>query len=284
MKKWLGFLALSALLLSGCSAANFQDYTALGDLRVLTIIVNPPETNPGGTVIFTPVLSDLNGKGRALSFATQACMDPGVGVGVTPACPVPDAGSQQSGTVTPAAGSSQTYTGAVATFTMTMPSATEAFAGRSAADQYNGVNYLVFYSVSVPNGGPSVSSFVRVALSTKSPQNQNPMITSIDLNDVPTTSPFAMPTVTSNFRVTSPASSAETYQVMRPDGTFYTQTEELINTWFLSDGSFDVYRTLGNSENAWSLPSPKPVGRGMVILAVTRDGRGGAAFQKIEMY
>jgi hypothetical protein len=92
-----------------------------------------------------------------------------------------------------------------------------------------------------------------------------------------------MPASASNFRVISPASSSETYQVMQNDGSFLTRTEEMLNTWFVSDGEFDFSRTTGSTENLWTPPGAKPSNRGMVILVVTRDGRGGSVFQKIEM-
>jgi hypothetical protein len=117
----------------------------------------------------------------------------------------------------------------------------------------------------------------------KSLKNGNPEITSIDLNDIPLSGVVPAPTSSANFRATSSAGSTETFQVMQRDGSFTTRTEELVNTWFVSDGTFDFIRTTGNSENSWTPPETKPAGRGMVILVVTRDGRGGAAVRKIEM-
>jgi hypothetical protein len=274
---------LAALLMS-CNQPDFPKYAVLGTLRILTVVASTPEANPGDTVTFTPVLSDVDGQGRTINYSVQACIDPGVGVGVTPQCPSPDVSSIQTGTLTIAPGASQTYTGPVSTFTLTMPAAEAIFANRSAADQYNGVAYLVFYSISTTDGS-RVDSFLRVNItsSAKTQKNQNPIITSVDLSDSPTTSIISMPTTTLDFRVTSPASSAETYQTMRNDGSFVTHTEDLITTWFISDGEFDFTRTIGNSENAWGPPQPKPANRGIVMLVVTRDERGGQTFQKIEM-
>lgn len=277
-------LAGLAAAITGCNTPDFPKYDKLGDLRILTVIASAPETNPGDVVTFTPVLSDINGQGRAINYSVQACIDPGVGIGVEPLCNNPDPTSIQSGTVTVPPGDSRTYTGPVSSFTLAMPAAETIFAGRSDREQYNGIAYLVFYSISVPDG-PSVNSFLRVFVtsSAKASKNQNPEITSIDLNDSPVTGIIAMPATASDFRVTSPAASAETFQVVQNDGSLKTRTEELINTWFISDGTLDFMRTLGNTENSWTPPDSKPSARGMIILIVTRDGRGGAAFQKIEM-
>jgi len=269
---------------SGCNQPDFPKYETLGDLRILTIIADVPEANPGDTVTFTPVLSDLKGQGRTISYTVQACIDPGVGIGISPACTDPDPASLLTGTVAIAPGAGQTYTGPVPSFSLIMPTADAIFASRRAADQYNGVAYLVFYSISVP-GGPSVDSFLRVIVSSsdKTQKNRNPVITSVDLNDSPISGLAPIPVAPSNFRVTTPPGSAETFEIIQKDGSLTTQTEELINTWFIADGTLDFSRTIGSSENSWTPPKSRPTNRGMVMLVVTRDGRGGAAFQKVEL-
>lgn len=273
-----------AVVTTQCAKDDLPKYQTLGDLRILAIVVDKPEANPGDTVTFTPVLSDLNGNGRAINYAVQACIDPGLGAGADPVCANPDTYNSKNGTVTIPPGASLTYTDVVTSFTLTMPEANTMFANRSAADQYNGVIYLVQYNISVPNG-PAVNSFLTLLVSspTKTQKNQNPSIASVDLNDIPVPASITMPTSASNFRVTFPASSTETYQVMQNDGSFLTYTEEMLDTWFVSDGSFDYSRTTGSDENLWTPPGSKPAGRGIVLLVVTRDGRGGTAFQKIEM-
>ena len=276
-------LVLGAML--GCSKDNFSKYNQLGDLRVLALIVDQPEVSPGATVNITPVLSDMNGAGRALTYSVQTCIDPGIGIGATPVCPTPDSTNVRSGTVTIPAGSSQTYTDTVASFPVTTPDNQTILATRNPADQYNGVAYLVFYTVASSDGTASVSSFVRVIVSrsNKTSKNQNPTITSINANDSPASSPLSMPTADTNFSVVSPASSVETYQTMTPSGDFKTQTETLINTWFSSDGTFDLQRNLGSTENSWSPPTSKPGSRGMVFMVITRDSHNGATYRKFEL-
>ena len=280
----LGLAFIVAVMTTNCGNDDLPKYQTLGDLRILTIIVSAPEVNPGDTVTFTPVLSDLNGNGRPINYAVRACIDPGLAYGADPVCTNPDPGSIKTGSVTIPPGTSLTYTDLVTSFTLTVPDESAMFAGRSPADQYDGVIYLVQYNVWIPNG-PAINSFLRVFVSTtaKTQKNQNPSIASVDLNGSPVPNTIPMPTSASNFRVVSPASSSETYQVMQFDGSFLTRTEEMLNTWFVSDGTFDYNRTTGTTENLWSPPGSKPAGRGVVLLVVTRDGRGGAAFQKIEM-
>jgi hypothetical protein len=280
----LGLAFVLVIMTTNCGKNDLPKYQTLGDLRMLTILADKPEANSGDQVTFTPVLSDLNGQGRTINFAVQACIDPGVATGADPTCQNPDPASIQTGTITIPAGASQTYTGPVAPFSLTLPDAATLFANRSVADQYNGVIYLVQYNISVPNG-PAINSFLRVFVSStaKTQKNQNPSIASVDLNDSSIPNTIPMPASASNFRVISPPSSSETYQIMQSDGSFLTRTEEMLNTWFVSDGEFDFSRTIGSIENLWNPPGSKPSNRGMVIIVVTRDGRGGSAFQKIEM-
>lgn len=274
-----------AALLCSCSSKDFKDYNALGDLRILTIVADQPEVSPGTTVTFTPVLSDLNGGGRTLNYTVFGCIDPGVSVGVTPACSTADPTSIQSGTVTIAAGSSHTYTGAVSTFSLTMPSSATIFANQSASAQYNGVAYLVFYSVSSQDGTSTVNSFTRVIVSeaSKATKNTNPVISSVTENDVAIGTSISIPAVTTSFGVTASAGSAETYLLESLGGSLISNTEQLTNTWFISDGSFEYQRSSVGSDNSWYPPATSSTSRGMIILVVTRDGRGGAAFQRIDM-
>src|ERR1700690_3653181 len=92
-------LALSvAAMTTQCGNTNdLPKYQTLGGLRILTIVVSAPEANPGDTVTFTPVLSDLNGSGRTINYAVQACIDPGIGNGADPVCLNPDPSSMQTG-------------------------------------------------------------------------------------------------------------------------------------------------------------------------------------------
>ncbi|HTG02381.1 MAG TPA: hypothetical protein VK654_17500 [Nitrospirota bacterium] len=282
-------MSILAALTSTCGHSDLPKYQTLGDLRILDVLVDKPEANPGDVVTFTPVLSDLLGNGRQINYSVQACVDPGLAFGADPVCTIPDPASIQSGSLTIPAGADATYTDAVSPFTLTMPDSATMFAGRSPADRYNGVIYLVQFNIGITNG-PAINSFLRVFVSdpsVKTSLNQNPT-SSIDLNDTPVLDEFttrttiAMPVTAVNFRATSPASSLETYQYMQPDGTLLTRTEQMLHSWFTTDGEFDYSRTDNGTENKWS-SAAKPSGRSAVIVVITRDGRGGSTFKKIAM-
>ena len=177
-----------------------------------------------------------------------------------------------------------TYTGPTTTFAVTMPSADIIFASRSAADQYNGVSYLVFYTISVP-GVKTIDSFVRVVVSSpdKTVKNHNPAIASVAMNNEPITTGISIPVSITQFRVTTQPESSETYSFMHQDNGISVHTEELITTWFVSDGELDFTRTVGNVDNEWAPPSSMPAVRGMVLIVVTRDERGGTTYRKVEL-
>jgi hypothetical protein len=280
----VALLSFTVIWVLGCSKNDFPTYNQLGGLRVLALVVDQPEVSPSATVNITPVLSDLRGAGRTLNYSVRACIDPGIGVGAAVACKTSDAGNTLTGSLTIPAGASQTYTGAVASFAITTPDNATMLASRTPADQFNGVAYLVFYTLTAADGS-TVNSYVRVIVSaaSKVTKNTNPVITSINVNGTAAASPLAMPTSASNFSVTSPATSSQTYQTMTQTGSLVTRTEQLFNTWFITDGTFDFQRTYDVGLNSWAPPGAKPAARGLVILVVTHDGNNGMAFQKLEL-
>lgn len=274
-------VALAALFaLASCSEPNLPIYIDLGDLRVIGLQANTPEASPGATVTLTPIVSDFFGAGRTLTFNVQACIDPGVSLGATPTCAVSDTVTPSTGTFVPTAGASTTYTSPVTTFTITTPPATTIFAQQSAQNQYNGVSYLVVYTVSAASGS-SVTAFKRILVSTRPTPNQNPAIASINLNDVAITGTPATPTQATNFSAIA-SSPTINYQSMNSDGSFSTQTSTLISTWFITDGSFQFDRTTGSGENSFTPPAAKPTTHNLMFFVITRDGRGGEAFQQIQ--
>jgi len=167
MKKFIGF----AFILAGCSPNQLPDYDLLKGLRVLAMPVDLPEVAPGAQVNITPVVSDIPGAGRTLSWKASGCVDPGVGIGAIPSCELAaDQASLGSGTV---ALSAPSFTQALSSIAVTIPASI--LDHRLASDQYNGVAYLVTFDISAADGS-KVSSFKRVIASNKATKNANPSI------------------------------------------------------------------------------------------------------------
>lgn len=248
---------LASMLVLSCSRNNLSDYNRLGGFRVLAIKADAPETSPGSSVTVTPVISDLDGRGRPIAYFVQGCTDPGVGYGATPNC------SSASDTVTLASGtialSGSSYTAAAGAVTFTVPSTI--LEGKSAAAQLAGVAYLVVYNLTAP-GGASQTAFKRVYASTSSTKNTNPSLTDLTADGSGFTS---MPTHHVTVTPTISPGSAESYS---------GQTEILTTTWFVSEGTFDRQRTEGFATNGYS-PGTRSADHAVVVVVVTRDNRGG---------
>ena len=274
------FVILIGLSLLSCSNETFPKYVALGDTRILEIIASSPEVNPGASVTLTPYVSDINSSGT-LSFAWQACTDPGISYGAVPTCTgSATATSITTGTVS-GLSSSNSFTGPVGSFIVSVPSTILALA--STQDLFNGVNYLVTYQISNASGD-TVKSFKRIVVSdsTKSTKNSNPVISQILANG------SALGTLSAGAQVSlamsASASSAESYTVKNADSSLSSLTETLQTTWFYSDGEVKYYRTTGSDTNTYTAPSAFVSSRNTFIVAVLRDGRGGLAISRVDIH
>jgi RNase H-fold protein (predicted Holliday junction resolvase) len=242
---------------AGCSSNGLPEYTKLGGLRVLTLISEPPEVSPGATVAITPLLSDIAGLGRALTYTALACADPGVGYGARASCATSTSKVELAqGTLNLAA---PNYTGAGTTFNVTVPN--DVLQRYSAQTQAVGIPYLVTYEIGAADGS-RVQAFKRIIVSpsTKSTKNQNPSTPSILASGVTLST---LPSQKSEMTVSLAG----------------TVDATLTTTWFLSDGTFQRYRTSGSDSLSYTPPSELPKDHSVVITIVVRDKYGGASYK-----
>ncbi|MGK5085767.1 hypothetical protein WDW37_20960 [Bdellovibrionota bacterium FG-1] len=286
---------IAAVIAAGCSTTELPDYVRLGGLRILAIKADKPEAAPGDTVQITPVVSDLPtatvaGK-RSLSYTAEACIDPGVGYGATPICAGrPDRITLPGGNIPSLSSTSNTYTGEAPVISVTIPPII--LAHRSAMDQYNGVAYLVLYTlIATDSTGATaqVIAFKRLLASTRTTKNSNPSITDVQVGSTQTLQPLlaalSYPSSSQtplSLTPTFSSNSAEAYTVQQADGSLLPATEALTTTWFLSDGDIRYFRTADADVNTWTPPSTQPTRPGIVFMVVTRDGRGGEDYKKFE--
>lgn len=263
--------AIGLLILTSCSGDDFPKYYKLGTLRVLTLVANNPEVAVGATVTITPVVSDIEGAGRTLTYEASACPDLGVAFGAEPTCEGnPLKVSLGTGNVTGLAGPN--YTGATNTFNVTVPATT--LLGRTTADQYNGVAYLFVYKVTAPDG-TNVRAFRRIIASSRATKNTNPTLTQILSNG---SALAALPAGDVSLSADYTAGSIESYQVQLSDGTLNSKAESLTTTWFVSDGKVQYTRTIGGESTKFTPPSAAPAGRNVLVIGVIRDARGGVSY------
>jgi hypothetical protein len=264
----LGLIAVIFQL--GCADDDFRPYVELGGLRVLAIqadVAGRAEASPGETVVLTPYVSDY-GVSRALAFEAKACLDLGIAVGVEPSCDgVPGAAVVASGAVTI---SGTERTGSANTFSVTVPSGI--LTARSAVDRYNGVYYLVTYKIQSADGA-SVQSFKRIVVSepSKSTKNSNPSLAGILGNG---SALVSFPSGDIDLSAQIGPGSQESYDVLKSDLSSTTRNEEMIVTWFISQGELNYFRTVLDGKTNWK-PGAAPAIGGPVVVGVLRDSRGG---------
>jgi hypothetical protein len=312
--------ALFLLALAACSPDTMPRYSTVQSLRVLGLGLsgagNEAETSFNGAVFnpaslqVTPVLSDLHGGGRALSFNLYYCLDPGVGLGAPPTCegnasridvsqnaPVGTSGTFLSPefTGTPALGLSIDLS-AMPPATLALYSAR--FATLTSVQKFNGIAILVFFEL-FPTASPTdkITAFKRLFLSEGRSLNQNPG-TGLDLASEDGTSLVSFPTVETFLKAVVPASNLETYTAQDSSGTPQTLTESIEVAWFLTgpadiecsndkdcttDGFLALSRTTPGELNRFTPPKvPLPTGRERVLIGIVKDNRGGNAVLRVK--
>ena len=174
------------------------------------------------------MVSDLNA-GRSLTYTAVGCIDPGVGYGATPSCAgVAGATALQSGTITTTTLDPTTNTNTGSAPSIAVPIPSTILANRNPVDSYNGVAYLMIYTLSAAAnanaGSTQVVSFKRIIASTRTPKNNNPGITNVTVSGQ-SLSAF-LPTLTYPYSGANPGltpvfapNSAETYTQMNSDQT-----------------------------------------------------------------
>ena len=256
------------LFLSGCGGSSLPQYNKLESLRVLAILSSSPEVSPGATVTITPVISDVTGGGRSLTYNADTCIDPGVAYGAVPSCEGLTSRVSIAANAAVTGLSSPQYTAAVtSTFSVTVPATI--LDGYSTVQQLLGVNYLVVIKITASDG-TSVSAFKRILASTNPTKNNNPSITRVEANGSTVVGTLFHSWV--SLQPIFGAGSAESYTAILPDGSTRTVTEVLTTTWFISSGSLGATRTEGTATLGYSPPVGIPA---VSLVAVTRDGRGG---------
>ncbi len=273
-----------ALLLSGCGYSNLPEYSRLDKLRVLALIPNQPEVAAGSVVRIRPLVSDMNGKGRGLKYFAEACLDPGVGLGAEPTCNGNETRVSYADRL-PVSGLSERYhTGIAPSFDVVVPPAALVFIGRTDAEKYNGVSYLVTYTIQDEASQDTVKAFKRIIVSTKSQKNSNPTLKDV-FADGSTLN--RRPTNGSEFLAQIDQSSAEPYVFKKSEGIDATgeeqKTESLTVTWTSNDGKFKRTRTEPTISTWFDPPSVTPEQGGLIFVVILRDDRGGVSYKILEL-
>jgi len=208
------------------------------------------------------------------------CIDLGISYGASPSCEGnPTKVVVHSLRTLTLPGVAENWTGAADTASFSLPIDTQIFNQRSDQDKYNGVNYIVEYTLHSPSGVNSTSiKRIAVTEATKTSKNLNPTFTDILANNVSMMNLPVGAVVSLTNDLTN--ASAENYSIKDAQGNLKNYTEELTVTWFITDGETKFYRSLVGGANEYTGPGSAPVGRSAYIMAVARDDRGGVVFVK----
>jgi hypothetical protein len=263
------FLLIISLLLYACGD-DFKKVEVLSEFRILSIVANSPEVDPGPVldVKLRLFVSDVKGGGRLIKGTTVACIDPGIAFGAKVNCdhdPSAVPGTYDiDTTLDPNLGAAKLFTG-LATNELTVRIPETIFAGRSTTEQFNGVSYIVIFNFTVD--GKAVSVFKRIVATNRGSLNTNPTGSAVFLNGVAIAS---APAKDDKLKVTT--SSPGTYDFINAEGDTETRTEVFQVAWFITQGQFDkpksdVDETVKYLGDAATIPS--------LVISIVRDDRGG---------
>jgi len=267
------FAGLALVVFCSCNTARLGQYEIIGDLRVLAIKTEPPEVSPGDTVTVTPLVSDINAS-RPLRFSVEACVDPGILNGATPTCEdrpdhtviVQDA--ELTGLAAPE------YTGAATSFSVTVPSTI--LDNRSASEKNNGVAYLIFYRVRAADGTVLLTSYKSIWASTRAVKNTSPVLSQILVDGA---AAGTLPTAKVKLSAKFTGNPTESYVTLDRAGVEKTREENIVTSWYISEGTLEDPRSYLEEAVEWTPPTAALPDRRTVLVGVTRDGRGGESFQ-----
>ncbi len=269
----LGFIFIFA-----CTKDNLPEFNRLENIRILGFQTATPEVNPGATVTLNPIISDISA--TSLTYSVSACLDLGISYGATATCAGnPSQVPIAANTALTLPGVGESWTGLANSFNVLIPPDAIIFAGRQPYEKFNGVNYIIEYTLTNERS-ESVTAIKRILVSetAKTSKNQNPSTSQIFANGT------AMNTMSYGAKVNLSTdltlASAEAYTVQNANAETFGRTEKLITTWFITDGETKFYRSSGTDVNEFTAPASAPTGRSLYLMALTRDDRGGVSLVK----
>lgn len=264
----LNFLiVLFTIFTYGCGEADFTKFSRLGGLRMVGIEASVPEVDGTATgnvsVTLTPYISDIDAGGRTFNVTVFSCLDSGITRGGEPDCENPT--TETSTTFDTSTLSADNYTGSMGGYSITISNPASLIEDYSEQQRFNGVNYLVIFQLQ--QGGETFRAVKAIPISERTTANSNPTIQNITFNEAALSN---SPTSQGTLDMTLSA-GAETYEVMRGDGTKTTKTENLLISWFVSKGAVQPARIV-ESQSSTYYPSEDT---SITLIGVVRDRRGG---------
>ena len=265
----LKFLILLMTLLS-CGESDFKKFSKLGELRIVAIKADIPEVDGTQTgsvnVTLTPYISDIESKGRVFQVDVVTCLDSGITQGGETECENPNVEVYPNGnSFNTGSLSASNYTGAMDPITITINNPANLISNFSTQQKFNGVNYLVAFRLS--SGSTVLNAVKAVSISTRSSYNSNPIISGFEFDGLDLSGSLSKK---GKLKMLFSAGS-EAYQVMRADGTITLKQENLLISWFVSEGKIRPPRIIDTQFSTFYPKSDNAI----TLIGVARDRRGG---------
>lgn len=262
------------LILSACNVPDFQEFSELGELRMMGIVADKPEIDGTLTddvqVVLTPYLSDILGGGRKFNVSVASCLDPGLSRGARPRClkpqhvPYPNGNSFDTSVL-----AENNYTGAMDAVTITIANPAQLIATHAAQPRYNGIDYLVIFRLT--HDATNLIAVKAISIAVRETLNRNPEIEKIVLDEELASSTLKPIAIDVSF---TSAGQQESYTEMSVDGSIDSLTESYFITWFYRRASIKPARILFGQQSKYQ---SSPFAH--TVVAVVKDKRGGTAIK-----
>jgi hypothetical protein len=263
--------SFASIVVWSCADDTLPKPSQLDSMRVLALTSTSAEFSLGDSVTVTPVISDLSaGSGASFTYRWRSCWDPGVGFGAEPAC---EDASWTNVTASVLNFATDAWTGAETSFNVNIPAVAPEFSLRSTQAQFNGISYLIEFEL-IRNDGLRVKAFRRLVVSTNATKNANPAAPNPLLNGA---SLIALPLSEVTLVGAVNTSSVQNYLYYTDSGELKSRNEDVIVSWFASDGTFKPGVSDINASVKFKGPSAAPSGRTAVFVLIARDNRGGVS-------
>jgi hypothetical protein len=246
--------AVALLALAGCGREDLSDAGLVTGLRLLGALAEPPEADPGATVVMHAWAVDP--RGGNISVTWSACLLPSSGL-ANPGCT--------------GGGDGLVPLGSGETVSLTVPQVSRAMLGPP--DATDGVYLPIVMHVSA--NGDSVDGVYRLRIHGDQPANNNPVMT--DVTNLPMDTPDTVHVGDVWPLVANYTDASREPYALSPSTTQDT-FEVLTTQWFATAGTFPDMPVGGTSVQSLTIDRLLPPSGGHIdVWVVGHDDRGGTA-------
>ena len=275
---------MNIFLLLACTQDELSQNWQLYRTRILGAQADPPEAQPGQTVLFRSLVFSPESIESVVWFACLPDSATSFGCTIDPAL----LGGLQEGEEPDINSLIEAgFAGAEPMFPASWTVPEDALDGLTEAQKNDGLSAFVTISA-IPQDATEDSDFEvaykRFPVSTSETPNNNPVIDNISIDTIPYQSDEIFTAIAGETYTLTPnfeERHVETYAFLNREGEFEDRIEEPYFSWFTEGGAF--YQPISlypNTGVEWTAPPTPFSGQ---IITVMRDRRGGMAWAWIQV-